>query len=104
MSSPTQIKENIYATLPRSLKSELAVASKIQDPEVVQERREMLSKKSVNELSQVTSLSDVPIPSPIQKIMDTAQQLKEPKAQGYVMKKCDQTLLTKSIYIYIYIS
>merc|ERR1719510_1585049 len=39
MSSPTQIKEHIYATLPRSLKSELAVTTKIQDPDVVQERR-----------------------------------------------------------------
>merc|ERR1719412_1983997 len=40
MSSPSQIKDNIYATLPRSLKSELAVTTKIQDPEVVQERHE----------------------------------------------------------------
>ena len=84
MSSPSQIKDNIYATLPRSLKSELAVASKVQDPELVQERREMIANKSVNELSQVTSLSDVPIPSPIQKMIETAQHLNDPKAEGYV--------------------
>ena len=84
MSSPSQIKDNIYATLPRSLKSELAVTTKIQDPEVVQERREMVSKKSVNELSQVTQLSDLPIPTPIQKMIDTAQHIKDPKPEGYV--------------------
>jgi len=83
MSSPSQIKENLYATLPRSLKSELAVTTKIQDPEVVQERREMVAKKSVNELSQVTTLSDVPIPSPIQKMIDTAQHINDPKPEGY---------------------
>ena len=82
MSSPSQIRENIYATLPRSLKSELAVGTKVQDPELVQERREMIAKKSVNELSQVTSLSDVPIPSPIQKMIETAQHLKDPKPEG----------------------
>jgi len=48
-----------------------------------------MGKKSVNELSQVTSLSDVPIPSPIQKMMDTAQQLKEPKAQVDHQKRSD---------------
>merc|ERR1712226_41964 len=87
MSSPSQIKDNIYATLPRSLKSELAVASKVQDPELVQERREMIANKSVNELSQVTSLSDVPIPSPIQKMIETAQHLNDPKAEGDDQKK-----------------
>merc|ERR1719210_2266961 len=87
MSSPSQIRENIYATLPRSLKSELAVGTKVQDPELVQERREMIAKKSVNELSQVTSLSDVPIPSPIQKMIDTAQHLKDPKPEGEEQKK-----------------
>ena len=82
MSSPAQLKENIYATLPRSLKTELAVTTKIQDSERVQERREMVANKSVNELSQVTSLSDVPIPTPIQKMIDTAQNLKVPKPEG----------------------
>merc|ERR1712126_160185 len=87
MSSPSQIKDNIYATLPRSLKSELAVGTKVQDPELVQERREMIANKSVNELSQVTSLSDVPIPSPIQKMIDTAQHLNDPKPEGEEQKK-----------------
>jgi hypothetical protein len=87
MSSPSQIKDNIYATLPRSLKSELAVTTKIQDPEVVQERREIVSKKSVNELSQVTQLSDFPIPTPIQKMIDTAQHIKDPKPEGDEPKK-----------------
>ena len=44
----------------------------------------MVSKKSVNELSQVTQLSDLPIPTPIQKMIDTAQHINDPKPEGYV--------------------
>ena len=50
----------------------------------MQERREIVSKKSVNELSQVTQLSDLPIPTPIQKMIDTAQHMNDPKPEGYV--------------------
>ena len=82
MSSPAQVQEKIYDTLPRSLKSELAVKTKVQDPELVQERREVIASKSVNELSQVTSLSDVPIPTPIQKMIEKTQSLKAPKGDG----------------------
>lgn len=112
MSSPSQIKDNIYATLPRSLKSELAVTTKIQDPEVVQERREMVSKKSVNELSQVTQLSDLPIPTPIQKMIDTAQHIKDPKPEGYVaiynifivgLKKINHEIFVTLSYFMIYL-
>ena len=82
MSSPSRIQDSIYATLPRSLKQEVAVGTKVQDPALVQERREIIANKSVNELSQVTSLSDVPIPCPIQKMIETAQHLKDPKPEG----------------------
>jgi len=51
------------------------------------ERREIVSKKSVNELSQVTQLSDLPIPTPIQKMIDTAQHIKDPKPEGDEPKK-----------------
>ena len=94
MSSPAQFKENIYASLPRSLKSEVAVTTKIQDPELVNERRETVASKSVNELSQVQSLADMPIPSPVQKLIDRAQTLRVPNQEGYVFH-----VSAKSVYI-----
>ena len=49
--------------VPQSLKSTLLVSSKIEmDPEVLRERMELNRSKSPNELSEIHSLSDVPIP------------------------------------------
>jgi len=73
VSSPAQLEKNLYETLPRSLKSEVLVRSRVESPEVLVERRNVVQSKSVHELSQVTSLADVPIPSPIQKLVDRAQ-------------------------------
>ena len=63
------ITENIYATLPRSLKNELIVKSCFEDPEVQQERKAITESKSVSELSQIKSLSDIPIPENIEKLI-----------------------------------
>merc|ERR1712106_281076 len=63
------ITENMYATLPRSLKSELLVKSCVEDPEIQQERRALTESKSVSELSQIKSLSDIPIPDNIEKLI-----------------------------------
>jgi len=66
------ITENMYATLPRSLKSELLVKSCVEDPEIQQERRALTESKSVSELSQIKSLSDIPIPDNIEKLISRA--------------------------------
>jgi len=63
------ITENIYATLPKSLKNELIVKSCFEDPEVQQERKAITESKSVSELSQIKSLSDIPIPENIEKLI-----------------------------------
>jgi hypothetical protein len=39
------------------------VRSKMEDPEVQRGRSEVVKSKSVHELSQITSLSDFPVPS-----------------------------------------
>ena len=60
----------------RSMKSELLVKSQVVKGDSsatshkVQARRDLVSSKSVNELSQVRSLADVPIPSPILNLME----------------------------------
>merc|ERR1719189_2501362 len=49
------------------------VKSKVQLPsDVTQARKEMVSAKSVGELAQVNSLADLPIPTPIQNMWETA--------------------------------
>jgi len=63
------ITENMYATLPKSLKSELLVKSCVEDPEVQQERMALTQSKSVSELSQIKSLSEFPIPDNIEKLI-----------------------------------
>ena len=80
--SPMALHDTLYSTLPRSMKSELRVKSRItsikdsSDAAIdkVQTRRDLVSSKSVNELSQVKTLADVPIPSPIQNLMDKRKQ------------------------------
>ena len=39
------------------------VRSKVEDPEKQRERAEAVKAKSVNELAQINSISDIPVPS-----------------------------------------
>ena len=49
--------------IPQSLKSPLLVSSKYEiHPEVLKERQDLVRSKSPTELSEINSLSDVPIP------------------------------------------
>ena len=58
---------DIYASLPRSLKKEVLVRSKVEeDPAVLQERQAIVSSKSPAELSQIHSFAEVPIPREIE--------------------------------------
>merc|ERR1711971_820289 len=84
--TPGSTNENgIYATLPKSLKAELLVGSVVEDPEVVAQRREIASSKSVSELSQVRSLSDFPIPENLERLMSrSATNHAEPAEQRLV--------------------
>ncbi len=73
--SPARLQENIYATLPKSLKSEVLVRSRVESPEVMHARQELTQSKSVNELSQVNSLSDFPVPKPIENLIQGKSSL-----------------------------
>ena len=55
-----------FLSIPESLKSELLVKSKVEDPETVAKNREIVKTKSVSELSQIKDLSDIPIPDGIE--------------------------------------
>ena len=56
-------KENLYATLPASLKTELMVQSKVlEDEEVIKLRQELVKSKSPAELSEIHGLDEIPVP------------------------------------------
>merc|ERR1712213_190030 len=70
------LSERIYGTLPASLKdTKLLVKAQCEDPEVQAARAEIVKSKSVNELSQITSLSEVPIPEVIENMLKQKKSL-----------------------------
>lgn len=74
--SPMAIHDTIYSTLPRNMKTELLVKSKVVSnaDEATLARQKLVASKSVGELSKVTSLSDLPIPSPIQHLWEAGKK------------------------------
>ena len=67
--SGRSIQENVYATLPKSLKSELLVKTVVEDRDKQIQNMALTQSKSVSELSRVKSLSDFPIPDQIEKLI-----------------------------------
>merc|ERR1712165_660814 len=65
---------SLYSTLPRSLReTELVTNVKVEeDEEKIQARQALVESKSPVELSAITSLSDLPIPSKITRMMNRA--------------------------------
>merc|ERR1712233_101373 len=70
-SSPQSFKETIYDTLPRSMReTQLITNSKFEeDEERLKERQELTRTKSPTELSQISSMSDFPIPTPVENLL-----------------------------------
>merc|ERR1719336_2867968 len=63
------IQENLYASLPRSLKSEILVKSCVEDPSVQLQNMELTQSKSVSELAQIKSIAEFPIPDKIERLI-----------------------------------
>lgn len=59
---------NMYDTLPKSLKAEVMVRSCTDDPEITRERRTLTQSKSVSELATIHGLGDLPIPANIERL------------------------------------
>ena len=58
---------DIYASLPRSLKKEVLVRSKVEeDEDLLKERQAIVSSKSPAELSQIHSFAEVPLPRAVE--------------------------------------
>ena len=57
-------KENIYESLPASLKTEVLVKTKVEtDEEILEQRRELTRCKTPAELSEIKGIEDFPIPT-----------------------------------------
>ena len=78
-SDPSKLSENIYATLPKSLKSEVLVRARVESPEVLRSRQEIVQSKSVSELAQMRSFNDFPLPTPIENLVYGKTAIKVPK-------------------------
>ena len=62
--------EKLYDTLPSSLKEQnILVRAKQEEPEVQQARAEIIKQKTVNELSQINNLEEIPLPRPIENLL-----------------------------------
>ena len=57
-------------SMPESMKSEVLVRSRVEDPEVQRERAEIAKTRTVSQLSQINSLADFPIPKTIENILN----------------------------------
>ena len=55
--------------MPESMKCEVMVRSRVEDPEVQRERAEITKTRTVSQLSQINSLSEFPIPKRIENIL-----------------------------------
>jgi hypothetical protein len=72
--SARNLHEQLYGSLPKSMTSEVFVKSKIEDPDVLAERRRLAQSKSVQELSQIHSLSEFPLPSPLKRMVSRSNK------------------------------
>ena len=61
--------KNMYGTMPKSLTQEVMVRTRIEDPEVLRERRNLTQSKSVSELSRIGGLSDFPVPATLERLI-----------------------------------
>ena len=65
----------MYATLPKSLReTKLVTNVKVEeDEQVLKTRQEIVNTKSVSELSQITSFSDIPVPTRLSRMVTRGQ-------------------------------
>ena len=60
---------DMYNTLPQSLKMELAVSSKAeQNPEKIEQRKRLIEEKNPSQLAHIGSMADFPLPTALENI------------------------------------
>lgn len=71
--------KKMYDKLPGSLKSEVLVRARQEDPDIQMSRAETVKNKTPAELSQITSLDQFPIPKTIEGLIGRAPRPVERK-------------------------
>ena len=69
------MKDKMYDTLPQSMKMELQVKVRNEDPEIQKQRQELTRSKSPVELSQLSSISDFPVPTTFEKMLQKTRSV-----------------------------
>ena len=62
------------ASAPESLKKQLLVKAKMEDPEVQRQRQEIVNTRTVAELSEVHGLGDFPVPTTLERLVDKSKR------------------------------
>merc|ERR1712002_1420325 len=84
----------LYSTLPRSLR-ETKLITNVKDEEVLKSRQALVESKSPVELSTITSLSDLPLPSKITRMMNRTPAASTPGSKLDVSSKSSTKGLSK---------
>ena len=72
------LKDKMYDTLPKSMtETKLLVKAREEDPETQKQRQELTRSKSPVELSQMSSISEFPIPTTIEKMLQKTRLAKD---------------------------
>ena len=60
--------------MPDSMKQQLLVKSRMEDPEVQKQRQEVVNTKSVAELGEIHGFSDFPVPATLERLVDKSKR------------------------------
>ena len=80
--SAKTLDERMKEAIPESLKAQVLVKSRVEDPEVREVRKQLIESKSVSELSQISSLADFPIPTTIERMLSKSGDLSQSVSTG----------------------
>ena len=89
--------KKLYNQLPGSLKSEVLVRARQEEPEIQSARAEIIKNKSVNELSQITSIEDFPLPKSVEQLIGRAPRPVERKKKFRKMSVLQNESISENI-------
>jgi len=81
LASRRSLHSDLYASLPRTLKEQVLVRTKVEEDEaVLRERQTLVQSRSPAELSQIHGLHDLPLPTRLEHLIHHLNSLKEQRS------------------------
>ena len=71
-------------SMPESLKAQVLVKAQFEDPEIQMKNQEITKTKTVQELSQINSLAEFPIPKTIETLLEKKITLEKSRLEKFV--------------------